>query len=508
MADKIIENLITKLSFDFDEDTVEQFNTAVDNSAKFLTGLVAGTAAAATGIFIFTKGIAETNDQLGKLSQRLGVDVEELQKLGFVAELNGASIDSMNSSMESLSRIASEASIGMGAGTEAFGRLGVSVTDAKGKVKSADDLFIELADSISGLDTQAQKLELSQKLGIGADLLLTLDQGTDALLRQKKEAQELGFAFGEEGAKAAADFNDELLRVGKIATGVSNVIGAKLMKQITPVIKVFTDWFKINRALIQQRIEDTLKVLISVIRGVFNASVRVFGVINNIINAFGGWEAAIKLAAGAFLFLNANALLLPVILTAVAAAIILLIEDLQKFSKGGDSFIGNLLEDFPKLNDMLHVLLGLIGKVAEGWKLIFSDELGYAIEGFQMMIQDITNWFSKLADEAKRVGEIIQNSLVDPLNKSIELLNKIPGVDIGDRELVGRAPQSEPLVPLAGVGSSSVVNNTTTNRNTSKPNINIHIDGGNPADVRRTVKDVLSETYAGAVANFSTEVGF
>ena len=508
MADKIIENLITRLTFEYDEKAIDNFNKSLNTAVKTLTGVVTASAAAAAGIFGFTKSIAETNDELGKLSQRLGVDVTDLQELGYVAELNGSSINTMNSSMENLSRIASEASIGMGAGVEAFGRLGISVTDAEGRVKSADDLFVELADNISGLGTQAEKLELSQKLGIDAGLLLTLDQGTDALLRQKKEAQELGFAFGKDGAKAAAAFNDSLLRLRKIVTGVSNIIGTKLMKQIQPVIEAFSNWFKANRALIQQRLEDVLTRLISIIQGVFNISIRVFGVINNIVQAFGGWENAIKLVAGAFIALNASALILPIILTAIAAAILLLIEDFQKFYAGGDSAIGNLLEKFPTLGAAILSVADIVKMVAEGWKLIFTQG-GEAIEGLQMMISDFTSFLGVLVDQMIVVGKTIMDFIILPINKTIDLLNKIPGVNIPDIPSLSGQFTAGSTVPTASPGNSNVANTTTNNiKNSSKPNINIRIDGGNPTEVKRVVKEALDEQYAGAVTNLSSEVEF
>ncbi|GAH94243.1 unnamed protein product, partial [marine sediment metagenome] len=78
---------------------------------------------------------------------------------------------------------------------EVFGLLGISATDATGKIKNADDLLLDVADSISVLGTQAEKLEFANKLGIGPDLLLSLQQGSKAIEEQRKEARELGFVI-------------------------------------------------------------------------------------------------------------------------------------------------------------------------------------------------------------------------------------------------------------------------------------------------------------------------
>lgn len=504
MATKVIESLVTQLGFEFDDETVKKFNDGVETAAKGLLAITAAAGAAAVGIFAFTKSVAGANDETGKLSKRIGVDLEAMQELGYVAELNGGSIDSMNGSLENLSKISSEAARGVGAGVEVFGMLGLSATDAGGKVKSADNLLLEISDSVAALGTQAEKLELTQKLGIGSDLLLSIQEGSAAMLEQRKEAKALGFAIDKDAAGAAANFNDEMLKVKKIVQGVASSIGTKLMKVLTPVTKMFVEWFKVNKTLIQQGLEKFFEILIKVISGVSNVAMRVFNVINTIVQAFGGWENAIKLATGALIALNAVALFIPVVLLAAGAAILLLIEDLQKFANGGDSWIGNLLEDFPKLTESLKILLGWIGKIAEGWKLLFSDDLGNAVEGFGMMINDIITWISGLGEAIKLVGKDILKMLIDPLNKGIDLLNKIPGVNIGQASPIGDSGSVNP-VPISAAGQASNNSNQTTN-NSSKPTINIAINGGDTADVKRTITEVLNEQYTGANTNLESQV--
>lgn len=502
MATKVIENLVTVLGFEFDEKAIEKFNKGVDNAAKSLLAVTVASATAAAGIFAFAKKTAEANDETGKLSERLGVDIKAMQELGYVAELNGGSINSMNSSLENLSRITSEASRGIGAGVEVFGMLGLSATDATGKVKSADNLLLEISDSVASLGSQAEKLEFAQKLGIGSDLLLAIQNGSEAIIQQREEAEKLGFAIGKDAAKSAADFNDEMLRIQKVVKGVSSTIGTNLMKAITPVAKIFTEWFVINKALIQQNLQRFFNGLITVIGAVVNVAGRIYSIIDSVIQLFGGWENAIKLATGALIAFNISALFLPAILIAAGAAILLLIEDLQKFANNGNSWIGNLLEDFPLLTESLKILFSWIGKIAEGWKLLFSDELGNAIEGFGIMVNDIIGWFSDLGETIKALGVELLTKLIDPLNKGIDLINKIPGVNIGQVSMLGEVSP----VPTSSAGQAIANTNTTTN-NTSKPNIKIEVNGGNTADVRKTITDVLNEQYAGAQANLSSEVG-
>lgn len=500
MATKVIENLITQLGFEFDDKAVKKFNDGVETAAKGMLAIVAGAGVAAAGIFAFTKSVASANDATGKLSKRIGVDLGAMQELGYVAELNGGSIDSMNGSLENLAKITSEASRGMGAGVEVFGMLGLSATDAAGQVKSADSMLLEISDSVSQLGTQAEKLEFAQKLGIGSDLLLSIQDGSDAMREQMQRAKALGFAIGESGAKKAAAFNDSLLDMTTIFKGLSSFMATKVMPVFTKIMEAFAKFYIANKKLIQSGLTSFFKSFMDVLSGVFNITVRLFGVINSVVQGFGGWKNAIMIVVGAFAILNASVLFLPILLAALGAALFLIIEDLIKFQQGGDSAVGSLLEKFPLLSESLHILLGWIGKIAEGWKLIFSDEFGNAIEGAIMMFNDLKNVLAG-------VGADILNFLINPINKAINLINKIPGINIEGLGNVGgsdEASQTNP-VPTAAAGQTNNTTSKTTTK-TSSPSISIAINGGDTADVKKTITEVLNEQYTGANTNLESAV--
>jgi len=486
MADTVIENLITKLSFDVDDEKLEKFDDFLGSAVKGLTAIVAGATAAATAIFMFTKKIAASNDELGKFAQRTGVDIKALQELGFVAELNGGSIDSMNSSLENLARISSEASRGIGAGVEVFGMLGISETDANGRLKEADIMLNDVSDAISGLGTQAEKLEFAQKLGIGSDLLLAIQQGSEAIKKQREEARELGFVIDQDAAKAAADFNDEMLRVTKVVSGVANAIGTRLIKQFNKSNGLFIEWFKVNKAIIQQNLSLFLDRVVGSIKIVFNVVRRVVGVVLSLIKAMGGLKNTIIVVTGLLLTMNASALLMPILIVATAAAILLLLEDIIKFAEGGDSAIGQLANEFPILDAVLRTTLDLLTMIKDGWELIFT-EGDVAFEGMLLMIED--------------AGNAITDFFIRPLNSAIDLINKIPGMGIASIPLAGE-------ITGQARSANSIQNTATSNTTVNKPNVSISINGGDTDKVRQVVKDVLNEQYSGAQTNLESQVEF
>lgn len=524
----VIDSLVAKLSFDFDGKALDQFNKGMEDASKAVAIVAAGAVAAGAAIFAFTSKIAAQNDEIGKLGQKIGIAAQSINELGFVAQLNGGSINSMNSSLENLAKTASESARGLGAGVEAFGLLGVSAIDANGNIKQTDDLLLDVADAVSKLDSQSQKLELLSKLGIDSSLLLTLEQGSEAIRAQRKEVEELGFVLDKNATTRAAAFNDEMLRVKTVVNGVASAIGTKLMKQITPMVKTFLEWFKANKEIIKQNLNQFFEKLTTVIEALFNIGSRVVNVINTLVQAFGGWEIAIQSAGAALLVLNAKALLIPILIAAAAVAIFLLIEDIISFAQGADSQLGSLAKKFPIIGTAANGLISVFKRVAEGWRLIFT-EGGAALDGLMLIIED--------------VGKSIFNALITPINTVISLLNKIPGIDIGEIKtakqsgaldsltdgVIGKvgeegtsslfesasdffgglfssgATQQKPLVASAIGNTNQISNNTSNSTNNT---VTINIEGGDINKIKRVVSEALGAEMKASEMNLATQVSY
>ena len=474
-------------------------------------------------------------------------DLQALQELGYVAELNGGSIDSMNSSLSNLARISSEAARGMGPGIEVFGMLGVSVMGTNGAIKQADDLLLDVADSISRLGSQAQRLEFAQKLGIGDDLILAIQQGSQAIIEQRKEARELGFVIDVDAANAAAAFQDEMLRLNRIILGVSNAIGTKMMKHIQPMIKEFVKWFKANKAILQQKLTKFLDSVIKGIRGIFNVGIRVVSMINSLVRAMGGWKTTIIAVTGLLVALNASTLLMPILAIAAGAGILLILEDIIVFAEGGDSALGELSKKFPVLEKLIHSLLKLLGMIRDGWLLIFTDG-DRAFEGMLLWIRDlrqelelldffldkIEKLFSTVTkgwslifsdgDEAwegfklmiQDMGETIQTYILDKLESIKDIINKIPGINIGtvDSPILTTPARAAGIIQAAQLYGQPNQNEVTNQQNidnrtaANKPDITININGGDISQVKKAIAEVLAEQYSGAQTNLESQVEY
>ena len=493
----VIDSLVAKLSFEFDSKGLDKFNKGMKEASKAIAVVATASATASTAIFAFTNKIAKKNDEIGKFSQKIGITSQALKELGFVAKLNGSDVSYMNSSLEKLSISASEASRGLGAGIEAFGILGVSVTDAQGRLKDTDKLLLDVADSISKLSSQSEKIELLNKIGIDSSLLLTIEQGSKSILNQRKELEKLGFVLDKNATAYSAKFNDEMLRVSTVVKGVASSVGTKLMKQIIPMIDAFLQWFKINKKLIKQKINSFFDKTIKAITAFYNIAKRVANVVNSIVTAMGGLDVALGAVAVSLMAVNARALMVPVVVFAIASSIFLLIEDMVAFANGADSQIGAIADKFPAIGVAVNRLIDIFSLASDGWKMIFKDG-DKALDGLIFLIKD--------------VGKSIKDFIMSPINAVLEsfndMKNKANSIAGNVEDFLGGEVEkvynffdaTEPKKHMLALPNNNNISNTNTN------DIVININGGNTDDVKRAVSDALNLEFKSTEINMSTGV--
>lgn len=495
----VIDSLVAKLSFEFDSKGLDKFNKGMKEASKAIAVVATATAGASAAIFAFTNKIAKQNDEIGKISQRIGITSQALSELGFVAELNGSSVNSMNSSLERLAKVASEAYRGVGTGLETFAMLGVSVTNANGKIKDTDDLLLNVADAISKLNSQSEKIELLSNIGIDSSLLLTIEQGSKAILNQRKELEQLGFVLDKNATAYSAKFNNEMLKVNTVIKGVASSVGTKLMKQIIPMIDAFLKWFKINKKLIKQKINSFFDKTIKAITAFYNIAKRVANVVNSIVKSMGGLEVALGAVAVSLMAVNARALMVPVVVFAIASSIFLLIEDMVAFANGADSQIGAIADKFPTIGIAVNRLIDILSLASDGWKMVFKDG-DKALDGLIFMIKD--------------VGKAIKDFIMSPINAVLEsfndMKNKANSIAGNVEDFLGGEVEKVYNFFDATEHKKSMValpnNNNISNTNTNE--ITINIDGGNTDDVKRAVSEALSLEFKSTEMNMSTPVRY
>lgn len=175
-------------------------------------GKLAAAAFSVQQVLSYAKAQINLADSLNKTAQKVGVSVEALSAYQYAASLAGSSTEEVTKALSRLARGMQDAVINpAGEGALAFRVLGVSVTDAGGRLRDTQAVFEDVAKRFSEMQDGAGKTALAMQVfgKSGAELLPLLNQ----LKELKKEAEAAGVIVSSKFAKDAEDFNDNIERM-------------------------------------------------------------------------------------------------------------------------------------------------------------------------------------------------------------------------------------------------------------------------------------------------------
>lgn len=191
---------------------------ALGRSAKAFVGVFA----AAAGLRSFDQ-MLESVDQLGDTAEKLGLTAEELQRLRFAAEQTGVATNTLDMAIQRFTRRVGEAAQGGGELADTLTQYGIDVTDAAGRTRDTRDVLADLADTIQGADSDAERLRIGFKAfdSEGAALVNTLRRGSEGL----QELTDRASVLSEELVSRAGQINDQWSElVDTIGVGLRSAI--------------------------------------------------------------------------------------------------------------------------------------------------------------------------------------------------------------------------------------------------------------------------------------------
>jgi hypothetical protein len=194
---------------------------------------------AAKDFYDRTLGVAAS---LQAISDRTGIAIENLSLLRHAAEQNNVQIGDIAVGLKFLGRNMAEASKGSGDAANAFKALGLSLTDAGGKLRPTDDMLTAVAESFKAMDDGAEKTALALILfgRSGEQLIPFLNNGRAGLERLKDEARALGMEIDGGTGKAAKQLADDMNAIGNAA----NTAKMRLAEEFLPGLKNIAEAMK------------------------------------------------------------------------------------------------------------------------------------------------------------------------------------------------------------------------------------------------------------------------
>lgn len=343
-------------------DGVEKKGGAVSKNFEGLANAVKGAAkvfaslAAATGIIRFLQNVAEetrqANEEMLKLQASLGLTAEKINGMRGAGAALGGTAEGMTNSMKGLNKGMNDFVVKGDTSLLPFmNALGVSMVDGQGKLRDVDKVMLDLSDSFSKMNSE-QAYALGQDMGFDEGTIAALMQGRDAM-KEMSDYHAKMYTSSKEELAASRELSKNQAQLSAHWASMKLMIG----NAIIPLLVKLTNFAKAFFEFLQDH-QKTVK-------NVFEAMAFVLGAV--LIPLFG--KALI--AALAFIAPFAPFIL---VVTAIAAAFVLLYDDYKVWAEGGQS-----LFDWGKFSDL--------------------------IDGAKLSVDSLTKGFGELAD--KVMAEVI-----------------------------------------------------------------------------------------------------
>jgi hypothetical protein len=192
---------------------------------------VAMAGALATGTVAMIKGALDSADAMGKMAQAAGTTVESLTMLNYAAKLSNVETEQLVKGLEKLSVSAFKAQNGNVQLERIFGKLGVTTTDATGKLKDSGVLMEQVAVKFAKMGDSSGKTALAISLfgKAGATLIPMLNQYGSEQEKVNDEAHRFGLVLSTSTVEVAMRAHDNLDRLGLALKGIGfSVLSATL----------------------------------------------------------------------------------------------------------------------------------------------------------------------------------------------------------------------------------------------------------------------------------------
>lgn len=435
----IIDSLLIAVKMDnTDLDKgLKQAESKVSSFAdRIKAGALAKFGALASVGFIMSevKNLTDVADELGKIADRIGADAPKLQSWAVASKLAGGSVQSFYGTAERLGgELQRIAVTGKSRLLPFFESMGVATLDAAGKARDVFDVLTDVAEAVEGMDKATSSGMLKR---------LQLDEGTIGLLQMGKKGmqdliryeRELG-VFQKEDTVIAANYNDAMDRL----TRSLNMTFLPVMRMFAPVLteaaKAMTSAF-----VFMQKHSLALEIALAGIALVVTALVLP-----------SLWSLFIAIMTNPITWI-----------IAAIVGLILILEDLYVYAKGGKSQFESLWKTLGTGEEVMAAIQGAWDflKIAAqiAWEVLKA-----ILKGLWMILHSVLVLVAGLgvaaAQAFKAIGGFINDYFITPLENAWDTLKKIidnlPSLDGVKDFLGGRYEQFfTPITPqLAGAGA-------------------------------------------------------
>lgn len=423
----VVDELVTLLSFKTSpgtEKAIKSIKDGISTLKSEVTKWAAAATAAGAATSAFLLSASDKAIELQKLSQSTNLSTDSLQQWQYAAEAVGASSAAVTSDLESLLKTMSSPIPGE-LNMELM-MLGVSVHNASGQLRGADEVLKDVGDKLNKMSS-ARAVQWAERVGISNDTLMLLKQGRQGLSELFEEAQLVGAIIPEDAINRGAELSKSIKTLKTVFQALGNSIALSFAPNLKKVVDNFKQFLINNADFVRQGLGVTID-------GVSRGFGRFWDILVKIKDGFVALLQpmqpflknmdAVKIVAGlvtgalaGFLALMAPAIIQFAAVGAAIAGVSLVIEDFITWLQGGESVIGDIVNAFSNWMDKFPELKEDLKSVGHVFADVFNaipgliDKCIDKIEDMFPVINKILSSLGKVIDfvyeGAKTAGETL-----------------------------------------------------------------------------------------------------
>lgn len=275
----VVNGLTSKLGIQLPDGMKSSMNAmgSLDAQSLALAGGFAAVAAAIVkaekAMISMTKESAAFADNIITLSMQTGQSTQQLQEFAYASELIDVSVDTLQGSLTKLTNNMQDTMNGTGNAKASFEALGVSVTNADGSMRNANDVFYETIDALGQVknDTERDAMAMDIFGRSAQDLNPLIIQGSQTIKAYADEAHNMGYVLDDEALSALGAVDDAYQRLQKTQEGVKNQLSAEFAPYLEEFYGDVTTMVKDGgKALKDSGLVDAFGMLLETVGDILN----------------------------------------------------------------------------------------------------------------------------------------------------------------------------------------------------------------------------------------------
>lgn len=261
------------------------------------------------GIVAIGRSYATALDSQGKFARQIGMSVQALRELGFVAERQGIPLETLNNGLEAFQKRLGELKMRRGGLDKLLGRVDPKLRGRLRAEKDPTKSFDMVIEAMSRMKDPAKRMVLAQAAfgEAGAEFVRLAMLGAEGIAKMREEARRLRGELGEGAVEDAERFNDAIDNIMDALRGLRDKVAGTILPIITPIIQAIEAAVVANRDIISAGVADAVSAISKAVRefdwAKFAENIRTIAdVVKMAASAVGGFgNLLIGLAAAPFL---------------------------------------------------------------------------------------------------------------------------------------------------------------------------------------------------------------